>query len=412
MRLYRAILRGLSPVLALYVLAQRLRGRVGAGAFAERFALGATGRAEVWLHGASNGELASARWLIARLLEARPDLSMVVTCNSWSARDMVAGWALPRLAARLAPFDTPGAVRRFRRGWGVNTLIFLENELWPERITQMAAEGSVVAIGARMSEGSSRNWARIAPGLIGTMLRGLALVSAQDAGSEERLLRLGLPADRLGPRLMLKAQASATQAAPPFAAPVARSRILLAASTHEGEEAVVLQGFAAARAAGAFDMMILAPRHPRRSAEVAALIAASGLPFATRSKGELPGPDTVVYLADTLGEMPLWYDMAGATLVCGSFGAAGGHTPYEPAAHGSAILHGPGVANFTEVYTRLDAAGAALAVTAETLGAELSALSPMRQAALAEAATRLIDRPEAEAEALIAALLRLLQRRG
>lgn len=408
-RLYRMILRALSPLLALQVLGQRLRGRAGAGALAERFALGAAGRAEIWLHGASNGELASARWLIERLQSLRPDLTTVVTCNTWTAREMVAGWGLPRLSVRLAPFDTPGAVRRFRRGWNVSTLIFLENELWPERIAQMAAQGQVVAIGARMSEGSARNWARIAPGLIGAMLRGLALVSAQDAGSEQRLLRLGLPADRLGPRLMLKAQTAAeTPAAPPFPAPAPRGRILLAASTHEGEEAVVLRGFAAARAAGSLDLLILAPRHPRRSAEVAALVAASGLPFATRSKGETPGPDTAVYLADTLGEMPLWYAMAGVTLVCGSFGTAGGHTPYEPAAQGSAILHGPGLANFTEVYALLDAAGAALPVTAETLGAALSHLTPARQAALTEVATRLLATPDAGAEVLIAALLPLL----
>lgn len=410
------ILRALSPLLALQVLGQRLRGRAGPGAFAERFALGATGRAAVWLHGASNGELASARWLIERLLALRPDLHMVVTCNSWTARTMVAGWGLPRLAVRLAPFDTPGAVRRFRRGWGVSALIMLESELWPERIAQMSAQGPVVVLGARLSEGSARNWARLAPRLIGAMLRVLALVSVQDAGSEQRLLRLGLPADRLGPRLMLKAQTVAgTTAPPPFPAPAPRARILLAASTHEGEEAVVLRGFAAARAAGTLDLLILAPRHPRRSAEVAALVAASGLPFATRSKGEVPGPETAVYLADTLGEMPLWYAMAGATLVCGSFGPAGGHTPYEPAAQGSAILHGPGVANFREIYARLDAAEAALPLSAATLGEALAQLTLARQEALAEAATRLMDRPEAEAEALIAALLPLLpapQRRG
>lgn len=410
------ILRALSPLLALQVLGQRLRGRVGAGALAERFALGATGQAALWLHGASNGELASARWLIARVLAARPDLAMVITCNTWTARTMVAGWGLPRLAVRLAPFDTPGAVRRFRRGWGIGALIMLENELWPERIAQMSAQGPVVVLGARLSEGSARNWARLAPGLIGAMLRGLALVSAQDAGSEQRLLRLGLPADRLGPRLMLKARTGdAPPAAPPFAAPAPRGRILLAASSHAGEEAVVLRGFAAARAAGALDLLILAPRHPRRAAEVAALVAASGLPFATRSKGELPGADTAVYLADTLGEMPHWYAMAGATLVCGSFGAAGGHTPYEPAAQGSAILHGPGVANFAEVYARLDDADAALPVDADTLGATLAQLTPARQAELAGAATRLLATPEAGAEALIAALLPLLpapQRKG
>ncbi|MBT9244168.1 3-deoxy-D-manno-octulosonic acid transferase [Gemmobacter fulvus] len=402
MKLYRTALRLALPLLVGMTVWHRWRGRQGPGAVAERLGLAAGTDADLWLHGASNGELTSARWLIAQILAARPALRLIITCNTASARAMVAGWGLERVQARLAPFDSKGSVARFLARWQPRALIMLENELWPERIAQAAARGPVICLGARLSEGSARNWARVAPRLIGDTLRRFALISAQDAGSEARLVGLGLPQTRLGPRLMLKSRAATmeapTAAVPPFAAPVARARILLAASTHEGEEAVILAGFAAARAAGAFDLLILAPRHPRRSAQVAALIAAEGLPCAIRSTGAVPGPEVAVYLADTLGEMAHWYAMAGATVIGGTFSDAGGHTPFEPAAFGSALLHGPSVANFAEVFAALDAAGAAVPVAdAAGLATALCGLDAAEQARRAALASDVLRPQEDEA---------------
>lgn len=406
-RLYRTIMRALMPVLLGQALLQRLRGRLEAGALAERLGARGAGPVDLWLHGASNGELTSARWVVERMLALRPDLRIVVTCNSGTARRMVAGWALPRVAVRLAPFDTPSAVARFRKAWSPRALICLENELWPERITQMAGVGPVIFLGARMSEGSARNWGRVAPGLMAAMLGQVTLLSAQDAGSEARFRALGLPARALGPRLMLKARAGATTGVDlPFAPVAARARTVLAASTHPGEEGPILRAFAKAKAAGAVDLLILAPRHPRRGAEIAALIAAEGLTMARRSEGQAPGAETAVYLADTLGEMPLWYAMAGITVIGGTFGDAGGHTPYEPGQQGSCILHGPNVANFAEVFAALDAAGAAVRVTEESLATVLTTLLEDRQAELAAAATRVLQ-PQDEG-ALISALMAAL----
>ena len=227
----------------------------------------------------------------------------------------------------------------------------------------------VLLIGARMSQRSARGWARFAPGLMRGMLESLSLVSAQDTASEARLLALGLPGARMLPALMLKSRAAMAQVAAGGGVPALattgfppRARCLLAASTHAGEDAPILDAFAQARAAGVFDLLILAPRHPRRAPDIAALIAARGLAFATRSAGEPPGPQTVVYLADTLGEMRQWYARAGATVIGGTLQDHGGHTPFEPAATGSAIVHGPHVANFAESFAALDTAGAALAV--------------------------------------------------
>lgn len=396
------------PVLVARTLWQERRGTLPRGALRERLArtqapAPAAGPV-LWLHGASLGELTSVRWLVARLLAEGPGLSVVVTSNTATARAMVRGWDLPGVTARLAPFDRPGPVGRFLRQWRPDALVVVENELWPERLAACAARGiPVLLIGARLSAGSARNWGRLAPGLMRAMLGQLAAVSAQDAASERRLRDLGLAGDRLLPRLMLKSRAAAPAQArtPPFALPVARDRCLLAASTHEGEEGPILDAFARS---GGFDLLILAPRHPNRGKAVAGLIAARGLTHATRSAGEVPGPGTRVYLADTLGEMDHWYGMAGATVIGGTFADRGGHTPFEPAAQGSAILHGPSVANFAEAFASLDAADAAIPLAgAEDLAAALSGLDAERQARLS-AAARTVLLPREDEAALIAAI--------
>ena len=385
------------PILARAAVRGQLRARLG---------LEAAAPVDIWLHGASVGEMTSARPLVAALLAAEPGLRIVATANTVTGLAQVAGWALPQVVARLAPVDGWGATRRFVTRHRPRALIVLENELWPGRITDAhRAELAVMLVGARLSERSARRWARLAPRLVAAMLGRVRLASAQDAASAARLARLGLPVEAMVAPVMLKAAVAAVETPTlPFALPP-RNRVALAASTHPGEETAVLEGFASARAAKALDLLILAPRHPDRGPDVARLIAATGLPFATRSRGEVPGPETAVYLADTLGEMALWYRAAGITLVCGSFTDRGGHTPYEPAQAGSAILHGPDTTNFTEAYAELEVAGAAVQVEAAGIGAALIATDAAKQARLSAAARQALRSGGGDLEALARAIL-------
>lgn len=406
MLLYRLLMGIALPFAILATLWGMARGRLPTSALRERLGLGVdrsgAGPA-VWVHGASLGELTSVKRLIARLCAELPGLAVLVTCNTATARAMVTGWGLPGVTVRLAPFDAAGAGRRVLRGWRPDLMVVVENELWPGRLAAARAAGVPVAmVGARMSERSARRWGKV-PGMRG-LLAGLALVSPQDEDSAARLVALGLPADRLGPVMNLKAGVDALV---PVAGPVARERCVLAASTHVGEEALVLEAFAAAR--GQFDLVILAPRHPARFDAVAREIAARGYPLRRRSEGApVEGP---VYLADTLGEMAMWYGMAGVTVVGGSFAERGGHTPFEPVAAGSAVLHGPSVANHRAGFAALDAAGGAVAVTGD-LGAVLAGLDGAAQARLAEAARGALA-GGVELGGLVSALLALLdQPRG
>lgn len=345
----------------------------------------------IWVHGASNGEMTAARPLLARLVNARI-VRLLITTNSRTARDMVAGWDLPQSVVRLAPLDHPWLVAPFLRQARPAALVILENELWPERLIRAAGAGvPVLVLGGRLSERSAARWARF-PGLAQRLLAGVRWLAPQDKGSRDRFLALGLPAGRIGPMMVLKALAETGAetgaAAPAPDLPFARATTLLAASTHEGEEEAILTAFAALHRKMPAARLILAPRHPRRSAAIATLVARRGFSLAIRSQSQPVTGATEVYLADTMGEMAHWYRAAGLSFVGGSLVDRGGHTPFEPAAFGSAILHGPHLANFAAPYQALDAQGGAILVR-DAAGLEVAFLSLVgNSAAQAELADR------------------------
>lgn len=356
----------------------------------------------IWLHAASNGELAAARPVIAALRAALPGLRLLVTANSLTGRDLAAGWSLPGTRARLAPHDDGATVARFLDTARPLALIVIENELWPNRLSLCASRGiPVFCLSARLSDRSARLWRRF-PGLAAQVIGAIRWLAPQDEASRGRFAALGLAPERIGPAMVLKSAAAASEAVP---LPFPRATTLLAASTHEGEEAIALAAFAGARATRADLHLILAPRHVRRRDEVEAAIRAAALPFATRSRGAEPDAAVPVYVADTMGEMGRWYAGAGMTFVGGSLVDRGGHTPFEPAAHGSAILTGPNVANAAPAYAALFAAGGATEVTdATSLAAAILRLAdPETQRRQAGAATRALA--PFTADAAIAAFL-------
>ncbi len=359
----------------------------------------------IWLHAASNGELAAARPVIAALRASLPGLRLLVTANSLTGRDLARSWHLPATRARLAPHDDSATVARFLDTARPLALIVIENELWPNRLSLCASHGiPVFCLSARLSDRSARLWARF-PGLAARVVGAIRWLAPQDDATRARFAALGLPPERIGPPMMLKSAAAAGRAAP---LPLPRATTILAASTHEGEEAIVLAAFARAHATRPDLHLILAPRHIRRRDEVEAAIRAAALPFATRSRGAEPDAAVAVYLADTMGEMDRWYGGAGMTFVGGSLVNRGGHTPFEPAAHGSAILTGPNVANAAPAYAALAAVGGATEVTdATSLAAAILRLAETEaQDRQAGAATRALA-PFA-ADAAIAAFLAAL----
>ena len=376
MTLYRLIMAFALPVLLLRGPRAAWRERLG-------LTTSTTTGPCLWLHGASNGELTSARWLVERLIAAQPGLQILITTNTVTARQLVQGWSLPGVAAAFAPYDTAGASHRLLRRWRPKALISLEAELWPNRLAACAAAKTpVILLGARMSQRSFQRWTMIRP-LAAAALGQVTYASAQDPASRQHLAGLGLPSTAFGPDFDLKAQAAADLPQPAIQPRATRATWLLAASTHDGEDAAILDTF---QAAPNFTRLILAPRHPARADAIATLITARNLSFARRSTGAVPG-DTPVFLADTMGEMDHWYALCGVCIIGGSLADNGGHSPWEPIRHACALLHGPSTRNFAATFAALDAADAAIPVTATTLAAALRSLDPARQDRLAQAAT-------------------------
>lgn len=386
MLLYRLFLTLAAPLLGAIFLVRVLRGRERLADLAQR--LGSRDplpTSSIWVHGASNGELASARPLILALRTAFPDRPLVVTSNTVTGRALVDGWDLDEVHARLAPLDLRWVLARFRARMKPDALIVLENELWPNRI--LTSRVPILAVAARMSDRSARRWqlsGAFARKLFSTFIR----TYPQDERSAAHFQTLGVPPSRIGPVATLKSMFVATAREPGKD----RATTVLAASTHAGEEKTVLEAFVHAHGTRPDLRLILAPRHPARRDEIIPLIRASGLAFGVRSHGD--DFNGTIYLADTLGEMDRWYAQAGQTFVGGSLVQRGGHTPFEPAAHHSAILHGPHTKNFEHIYAALDLDGGAIKVVdARQLSAAMIRLAETpRQSDATENAAAVLQR--------------------
>lgn len=354
----------------------------------------------IWLHGASNGELTSIRPVLEHLIAARPDLHWLITSNSTTAQDMVRAWNLPRVSAQLAPVDLSYVQSSMMKRWDVRAHLALESELWPNRFR--LCPGPVILLGARISASTARAWRKLGD-LASRALDPVTYVTAQDAASLARFVELGLAKSAVGPVVDLKAfyTPPVTQADPAFS----RADTWLAASTHEGEEEIVLAAHKLALQTQPDLRLILAPRHPKRADEIARMVTAANLSVARRSAGE-PPETAQVYLADTLGEMARWYASAGRVYVGGGMTDRGGHTPYEPAAFDAALIHGPDTKNFRASYERLAEAQAAyLVTTAEELAEALNALQTQGAQTEKGQAARDALKQDTDLEALVQSIL-------
>jgi 3-deoxy-D-manno-octulosonic-acid transferase len=340
----------------------------------------------VWLHAVSVGESVSLLPLIGAIAAERPDLALLVTSGTRASAEVLAQ-RLPRAAIhQYAPVDTPGAVSRFLGHWRPDAGLFAESELWPNLILAARATGTRLAlVSARMKEASARRWSAN-PAAVKAMLDAFELILPQDEATAERLARFGW---RISARLNLKRLGEPLGHDP---AELARLRsaiggrpVLVAVSTHAPEEAWLA---AVARQTEPRALLVIAPRHPDRTDEIAAELAPPRL--ARRSRGEAIEADTDVYLADTFGELGLFLRLAPFAFIGGGFDPnLGGHNPLEAARIGVGLVSGSQVANHAEAFAELAAVGAARLVGDEReLGAELGALltEPARGEAMAKAA--------------------------
>lgn len=314
------------------------------------------------MHAASVGETVATMPLIERL--AARGFRLLLTTGTVTAAQ-VAARRLPASAIhQFVPLDTPACVGRFLDHWRPDLVLFAESELWPTMLKEVGRRAKpLVLINARMSERSFRSW-RAWPPFARAVMRRFDLCLAQSDADAARLRALG--AARVVVSGNLKFDAPPPPADPALLAELRRQiggrPVLVAASTHPGEDAPVIAAHAALARSGAKLLTILAPRHPERGVAVASEIAQAGLRFSRRSLGEPIASDTDIYLADTIGEMGLWYRLADVAFLGGSMVPHGGQNPIEPVKLRVPVLHGGHVDNFRDVYDALAAAEAATLV--------------------------------------------------
>jgi 3-deoxy-D-manno-octulosonic-acid transferase len=399
--LYRGLTSAAEPLIRFYLERRRAAGKEDAERLAERFGEPSRPRptgALAWVHGASVGESLSALAFIERLLAERPGFNVLVTTGTVTSARLLASRLPHRAFHQYVPVDHAGWIQRFLDHWRPDLALWLESELWPNMIQGVADAGTpLVLLNGRMSAASYLRWKRV-PFLIRPLLGHFALCLGQDEEQTGRLSALGAPRALSVGNLKF---ASAPLPVDNGALDVLRRSVggrplWLAASTHAGEEALAARVHRALAPAHPGLLTVIVPRHPDRGGEVAAELARDGHRLARRSAGDkVDGAD--IYLADTMGELGLFYRLADVVFVGKSLLHQGGHNPLEPAQLDCAVVVGPHMHNFAEMVDRLRAGGALTEVADETgLAASVATLldDPTRCGALARAA-----RGVAEAEA-------------
>ena len=375
LRAYRLFAVAMTPLTPLLLARRQRRGKEHSLRLSERRGVSAMARPPgplVWLHGASLGELISVLPLIERI-HAR-EVNVLVTSGTVTSGGL-AEQRLPRgVIHQFMPLDVPLFVRRFLAHWQPDLALFVESDLWPNIMIETSQRGvPMILVNGRLSENSFRRW-RYFPVTIGDLLRRLDLCLARSPADAERFGELGAPHVVTTGDLKLDGPAPPADRAKlaALASAIGGRAIIAAASTHAGEETAMIDAHQRLRANFPGLLTLIVPRHPERGIGVAEIARAAGLQARLRSRGELPDATTDIYV---------------------------------PAKLGAAILHGPHVWNFAEIYAALDQArGAEPVADAVTLTAGFAALL-----AQPEARARVADAARTTVEALGGALERTVQ---
>jgi len=365
--------------LALPLVLRRLKRRAQkAPAYGERIAerfgdVPARAEQPLWIHAVSVGETVAIAPLVKLLRKRQPDLPILLTTMTPTGAERVdALFGRDRLVSHhYCPYDLPHAVNRFLDRIQPRGLVVVETELWPNIVSACAdRDVPVLLANARLSEKSARGYQKMGV-LSRPMLQQLSCIAAQNKTDAGRFSQLGVADDKLVVTGSIKFDIAVpeqlTPAAQQLRAHWGETRpVLVAGSTHEGEESVLLRVYQTLLAKHPDLLLVLVPRHPERFDAVAKLIEESGLQGCRRSQAQQPDTNTQVYLGDTMGELMTLYAAADLTFVGGSLIERGGHNPLEPAALAKPVLMGAHVFNFAVICDALEAAGGLRSVDGES----------------------------------------------
>ncbi|MDO9224360.1 MAG: 3-deoxy-D-manno-octulosonic acid transferase [Caulobacter sp.] len=365
--LYRAVTGLLTPFIPGLLRGRARKGKEDPARLGERLGRASAPRpagALVWLHGASVGETVSLLPLVERLRRERPDVALLVTSGTTTSAELLARRLPLGALHQYIPVDTPGAAGRFLDHWKPDLAVFVESELWPNLLLGAKARGAKLAlVSARITEESAKGWARF-PALAKTLLGAFDLILPQDVRTGVRLKALGALVDGYANLKLVGDPLPADSAELDRLRRAAGDRLIVtAASTHPGEEALIA---AAVERTGRYPLLVIAPRHPARGPRLATELRAHNRSIALRSAGEPLTAETDIYIADTLGELGLFFRLGDVAVMGGSFlPDIGGHNPLEAARLDRPVVHGEHYANWIDVYGALGEGGVSCADEAE-----------------------------------------------
>jgi 3-deoxy-D-manno-octulosonic-acid transferase len=365
---YRALTNIAAPFAPLILAWRTRRGKEERARRPERYGVATVARPQgflAWFHAASVGEANAALPVIEAIAAERPGIGILLTTATVTSARLARTRVPKGVLHQYVPLDNQVFVQRFLRHWRPDLAVLVESEIWPNLVLETKAlRIPLVLINGRMSASSFKRWRR-RPGLSRPLFSAFDLVLAQNDGLAERFAQLG--AHRALDVGNLKADAPPPPADLPgrrkLDAALAGRTVWLAASTHQGEDEIVRAAHFMVRSTRPDLLTIIVPRHPERGPLVAELLRAAGLKVAVRSEGQLPEPDTDAYVADTIGELGLFYALVPIAFVGGSLVDRGGQNPVEPIKLGAAVITGPNWQNFRDAYSALLRTGGCIEVT-------------------------------------------------
>jgi len=355
--IYSALFYLLLPVIIVRLLFRAIKASAYAHRWVERFGFVAATKVTkeiIWLHAVSVGETLAAVPLVKALQAKYPDYRLIVTCMTPTGSERISAAFGDSVDHCYAPYDMPDSVARFLNRVKPKILIIMETELWPNTIAACHKRNiPVLLANGRLSEKSATAYRRIAP-LVRPMLAGLTSVAAQHRDDGARFTDLGLAKSALTVTGNIKFDLSLDQGIKEKAQQLSldwrgsgERPILLAASTHRGEDEIILEAFRKIKDQINNSLLVLVPRHPERFNQVAGLCDAAGFSVAKRSaKDSVDSAD--ILLGDTMGELMCFFGACDIAFVGGSLVPNGGHNMIEPAAWGVPVLSGPHLFNFSE----------------------------------------------------------------
>ncbi len=420
LKAYRSLMRAAEPLAPTILSWRQRRGKEDASRLDER--LGQPSRPRptgtlIWIHAASIGETNAILPLIDGLRLQRPDLRFLLTTGTTTSAAHAGSRLDPSDIHQYVPLDSPRFVSRFIDHWKPDLAVFTESEIWPNLILATADRGIPLAlVNARMSPRSYKRWMK-QRAVSRPLFNRFSVVLAQTEKLSRWFADLGARHSRPSGNLKVDAPPLLVDQTALAALQLALGGrpIMVVACTHQGEDEIAADAHQLLTATVPNLCTIIAPRHPERGPVIAAMLRARGITVSVRSAGQVPDAATQIYIADTIGELGTLYRLTtiaflGKSLGLGP-GSHGGQNPIEAIRHGAAVLTGPNVGNFQEIYQALFKQGGAVSVTnATTLADAVRRLlnEPAALAALNAGGLSALERLSGALPATIEALLFLL----